>query len=206
MKSIPKKGQCRQPQRGIRRGRVFAALTPFLALIVLSACVGLEWIRPEATATPSVPDSGLPVVDDGAPLPPQVIEQRPAIGESLPLTGEIELAFDQEVDPVTMAAAFRLEGPDEAAVPGEITWPDTRTLRFVPDGLLEKETAYRVILGTVGVSAQGVSIAEPLELLFSTAGELRVSQTFPADGTVDVVNNAVITAIFNRPVVITALL
>ncbi|HLC05224.1 MAG TPA: Ig-like domain-containing protein, partial [Anaerolineales bacterium] len=201
MKSIPKKGQCRQPQRGIRRGRVFAALTPFLALIVLSACVGLEWIRPEATATPSVPDSGLPVVDDGAPLPPQVIEQRPAIGESLPLTGEIELVFDQEVDPVKMAAALRMEGPDGAAIPGEITWPDKRTLRFEPEGLLEKETAYRVILGTGAASAQGVSMAEPLELLFSTAGELRVSQTFPSDGTADVVNNAVITAIFNRPVV-----
>src|SRR3990172_124274 len=194
MNSNHKKGQSRQPQPRIQRGRLFAVGTAVLALILLSACVALEWIRPEVTPTPSIPDSGLPVVDDGAPLPPQVIEQRPAIGESLPLTGEIELAFDQEVDPVKMAAAFRMQGPDEAAVPGEITWPDTRTLRFVPDGPLEKETAYRGILGTVGVSAQGGSIAEPLELLFSTAGELRVSQTFPADGTVDVVNNAVITA------------
>ena len=201
MSSNHKKGQSRQPQPRIQRGRLFAVGTAVLALILLSACVALEWIRPEVTPTPSIPDSGLPVVDDGAPLPPQVIEQHPAIGESLPLTGEIELAFDQEVDPVKMAAAFRMQGPDGAAIPGEVTWPDKRTLRFEPDGLLEKDTAYRVILGTGGVSAQGVSIAEPLELLFSTAGELRVSQTFPSDGTADVVNNAVITAIFNRPVV-----
>src|SRR3972149_618472 len=135
-----KKGQSRQPQPRIQRGRVFAALTPFLALILLSACVALEWIRPEVTPTPSVPDRGLPVVDDGAPLPPQVIELRPAIGESLPLTGEIELVFDQEVDPVKMAAAFRMQGPDGATIAGEVTWPDKRTLRFEPDGLLEKET------------------------------------------------------------------
>jgi hypothetical protein len=201
MSAIHKSDQSIPPRGDLRRGRLFSVLAPFLALIVLSACVALEWIGPEATPTSSVPDSGLPVVDDGAPLPPQVIEQRPAIGESLPLTGAIELVFDQDVDPVAMAAAFRLDGPDGVAVAGEVTWPDKRTLRFEPDDLLDKDTAYRVILDSGAVSAQGVSLTEPLELLFSTAGELRVSQTFPADGTVDVVNNAVITAIFNRPVV-----
>ncbi len=56
-------------------------------------------------------------------------------------------------------------------------------------------------LGMKPTSAQGVALVEPYSFQFLTAGDLQVTQVFPSDGASDVASSAVITVIFNRPVV-----
>src|SRR5690606_30217839 len=47
----------------------------------------------------------------------------------------------------------------------------------------------------------GAQLAEPFTLGLTTVGYLKVSDTIPADGSVDVAPDSTITIIFNRPVV-----
>jgi uncharacterized protein YfaS (alpha-2-macroglobulin family) len=160
-----------------------------------------EPLGPTPTPTPLIDDSGLPVIDDGAPLPPQVMERQPVSGQELPLSGEIVLTFNQAMDPARTNSVWRMTGPEGESVPGTITWPDTRTLHFKPDQPLHKEAGYRISVDVGATTAEGVPLAEPFQSTYTTVGALQVSQTFPLDGTWDVTNDAVITAIFNRPVV-----
>jgi uncharacterized protein YfaS (alpha-2-macroglobulin family) len=129
------------------------------------------------------------------------MERQPVSGQELPLSGEIVLTFNQAMDPSRTVAAWQMIGPEGQTVLGNITWPDARTLHFKPDQPLLKETSYRVIVGTEAATAEGVPLAEAFDSTYTTVGDLQVSQTFPLDGTWDVTSNAVITAIFNRPVV-----
>jgi uncharacterized protein YfaS (alpha-2-macroglobulin family) len=151
--------------------------------------------------TPTLQDSVLAVVDDGSPLPLRVVERYPTSGQELSLSGEVVLKFNQAMEPTKTTASWRMVGPEGSDVPGKITWPDPFTLQFKADEKLAVEASYRAILSESAESAEGVSLAEPFELQFSTVGELQVSQTFPVDGTTEVSSDAVITAIFNRPVV-----
>lgn len=183
-----------------------AALLLLGAVLLLSGCKRAQppipaTEEPAGTPTVTVVDSGFPIVDNGEPLPPQVIEQLPPKGHELSLSGEITLVFDQAMEPAGTAAAWQLLGPDGATIPGEITWEDPRTMVFKPGELLSKEATYHALLGRTARSSQGVSLSEGLEFKFETVGDLQVSQTFPSHGARDVASSAVITAIFNRPVV-----
>jgi len=197
-----------------RRGPSLRAscLLPFLGLLLLTASCNLSQLVPSATPTaeilappqtptPTIPDSGFPVADSGVALPIEVVEVQPAQGQELPLRGEIVLTFNQAMEPKSTNAAWQLIGPDGDNVPGRVTWPEARTLRFQASRPLQMGSAYRAVLAQGASSAEGAALAEPLEFLFNSVGELQVGQTFPADGAIDVANDAVITAIFNRPVV-----
>jgi len=201
-----------RPEPSQRRGGRLRAsrLLPLLGFFLLiGACKPTritptptaEILAPPQTPTPTIPDSGFTVADSGAPLPVDVLEIQPAQGQELPLRGEILLTFKQAMNAKSTGAAWELIGPDGRSVPGQMSWPDARTLRFHASQPLEMASVYRLVLGQGALSAQGAPLAAPLEFLFNTVGELQVSQTFPADGALEVASNAVITAIFNRPVV-----
>jgi uncharacterized protein YfaS (alpha-2-macroglobulin family) len=154
---------------------------------------------PTAPAAPKF--SGLSVVDNGAPLPPTVLKQQPQGGEELPVDGHITLVFDQPMDANKTAAAWKLSGPDGSDVSGKISWSDARTLSFAPDKRLESGSIYHASLTTQAASAKGVALQDPFSFQFTTVGDLQISQVFPAPGTQDVASSAVVTVIFNRPVV-----
>ena len=151
--------------------------------------------------TPPIEDSGLQVVDDGSALPIQVIERQPAAGQELSITGELVLRFNQAMDTVRTAAAWKLLDPEGRTIRGKITWSDQKTLRFKPSSSLDLDSTYQVTLDKSAASAEGMTLVESIKWNFDTAGELEVSQTFPEDRTFDVANDSVITTIFNRPVV-----
>ncbi|NIM92240.1 MAG: hypothetical protein GTO18_00790 [Anaerolineales bacterium] len=157
--------------------------------------------EPSITSTPSIPDSGLPVVDDGSALPVYVVDQQPAIGQELPVTGEVVVRFNQPMNTSQTASAWYVYGPEGDAVQGQITWSDEQTLRFKPSQDLIVGSTYQVILHESAASVDGGTVLETLLWHFNTVGELQVSQTFPENGTFDVASDSVITAIFNRPVV-----
>lgn len=152
-------------------------------------------------ATPKVTQATLTAIDDGAPLPPQVVERHPGGAEELAPDGTIRLAFDQAMDAGKTAAAFQVNSQSGEPVSGQVFWPDARTLEFKPANRLESGSLYFASLGNQATSAQGAALVEAYNFQFLTTGELQVAQVFPADGAQDISSNAVITVIFNRPVV-----
>lgn len=164
---------------------------PFLFL--LSIVVGC---RP-AEATPEV----FQALDEGEQLPPQVIATNPSGGQEIAVDGEIEIQFDQAMDQDAAAEAWQFLDFEGASIPGEIAWPDDLTLIFTPDESLEPGASYTASLSTEAASAQGLPLNDKFSFMINTASELEISQVFPADGTEAVENAAVITVVFNRPVV-----
>jgi uncharacterized protein YfaS (alpha-2-macroglobulin family) len=162
--------------------------------------------RPEVITTPGAIKSpatpvAVEILDQNAPLPPRVIASQPTGGQELAPDGEVVVEFDQAMDPEKTTKAWQVTGPGGTQIVGEVTWPTPRTLRFTPGKPLESGQVYLASLSTQAASSEGLPLAEPLSLQFQTVGDLQISQVFPADGAVDVANNAVITVIFNRPVV-----
>ncbi|MEJ2598883.1 MAG: Ig-like domain-containing protein [Anaerolineales bacterium] len=152
------------------------------------------------TVTP-LPTSVYKVVDEGKPLPPQVIAQAPSGGKGIARDGNVSVTFDQPMNQEKTASAWKMVGPQDQPVQGQVTWSDERTLQFKPAAPLAYGETYLASLGTGAVSAQGVALQSPFEFQVNTVSPLQVSQVFPADGTGDIENKAVITVIFNQPVV-----
>jgi uncharacterized protein YfaS (alpha-2-macroglobulin family) len=192
--------------------RFFLAILLLTGILLASACLAGGLATSKPTPTPAavltsptaqpIPSGGdlVTILDDGAPLPPQVISIKPGEGQELPSGGQIEITFDQNMDQHAVASAWQMLAPNGSRIQGKLEWPTSRTMLFSPTGLMNG-TLYRASLGIQAASAQGVKLTDPLEFQFNTVGELQVSQVFPPDGSIDVENNAVITAIFNRPVV-----
>jgi uncharacterized protein YfaS (alpha-2-macroglobulin family) len=188
----------------------------FILSILVSACkpAGLPTNTPAPTKTAStpvvekqtlaptpLPTSVFKVADDGKPLPPQVIAQTPSGGEGIARDGRVSVTFDQPMDQNKTASAWKLVGPQDQPVEGQIVWPNDHTLQFKPSTPLDYGQVYLASLGSGAASAQGIALPSPFEFQVNTVSPLEVSQVFPADGTTDVENKAVITVIFNRPVV-----
>ena len=162
--------------------------------------------QPAATLTPTttptpVPTNLVKLDDDGAPLPPQVINTTPAGGQEIGANGIVQLQFDQAMEQNATSAAFSLLDPVGAVVTGDITWPSADTLIFTPAEPLTPEITYQATLSTDAASSENLTMADSFTLDISVASDLMITQVFPADGTLEVENNAVITVIFNRPVV-----
>ncbi len=186
-----------------------------IAVLVVSACQpspGIPRATPEPSPDKAYPptltavtqetDSGLDIVDNGAPLPPEVVAQEPLDGSEFPIDGEISLTFDQPMDRTKTGEAWQLRTSDGGVdVPGSITWIDSSKFTFAPNIPLEPGISYSASLSTDAASAESVQMSDSFQFKFSTVGPLQVSQVFPADQAEDAANNAAITVIFNRPVV-----
>ncbi len=64
------------------------------------------------------PESELTVIDDGSPLPPQVVGQQPNGAEELAMDGVIRLVFDQAMDTARTGAAFQVDSQNGESVKG----------------------------------------------------------------------------------------
>ncbi len=180
--------------------------------ILLSACKtgvapttqpGQEPETSAATHTPAPTPTmaGLPVMDAGSPLPVELVETKPAKGQGLSTAGKIRLTFNQPMDIEKTNAAWSFEDEQGNPVDGEIQWTSARSMEFTPARALKTSNRYLAKLSEKSTSAAGASLKDPLLIEFVTTGPLEIAQVFPADNTRDVANNAVITVIFNRPVV-----
>ena len=132
---------------------------------------------------------------------PHLISQQPEPGQELPLNGVIKLGFDQAMDQSIADKALKILDSSGKMVKGHISWLDSKTIQFKPTQTFNSSTRYEVNLSTEIKNGQGLPLPEDITIQFSTPSDLVVSQVFPADGALDVSNQAVITVIFNRPIV-----
>lgn len=130
------------------------------------------------------------------PAIPRVVRQTPLPSEELAVESPLVVEFNQPMDPKSLEGQVRME----PAAQGHWVVEDRR-LVFKPAAPLQPATAYRVVLGKGVKSSAGLPLADEVVLRFQTVGNLRVSQTQPADGAAEVERDIAITVVFNRPVV-----
>ena len=192
------------------RTRQIVLVISILMLSIFCSVFGSKQESPPESAqtesnqspTPTLaPTNDVKIVDDGSPLSPQIVSMQPAGGQELAANGIITIQFDQPMDQNTTSGAFALTGPGGNAIPGEITWSDAATLQFDPKDPLLPGEVYRARLSASATSTSKIALADSANFDIVVASELQVSQVFPADETYGVESNAVITVIFNRPVV-----
>lgn len=150
--------------------------------------------KPEPTAAPV---SAQPVPVEAIDWPPQVITSDPLPGQEVTLDTPITLLFDQPMDQTAVEAAFSME----PAVEGELSWPTPNQAVFTPSEPLALGQSYNVRVADSASSINGLTLEEPLDFAFQAAGPLRVTQTLPEDGARSVQADAIVTVVFDKPVV-----
>ncbi len=171
--------------------RHFITFVSILAILstLLAACRAIpQPATPTPATTPTTP----------APLPPQVIQVSPARSEEQPLDAPVQLVFDQPMEPASVQAAFTVE----PATGGDFEWPTPRIMQFKPARKgFERATRYTVALKKNARSQAGLMLEAPVQFHFTTVGFLEVTAVQPAEGTTEVATDAIVTVLFNRPVV-----
>lgn len=182
-----------------RRGETEAAPTA-------AATAEAEATEPAGTAAPVDTAEPEPVAESvaAAPVPVEAIDWPPTVVAGDPLPGQevgpdtpVTVRFDQPMDQASVESAFELA----PSVDGEISWPEPSVVVFTPAEPLELGQAYSVRIADTAASLNGQTLQEPVEFAFQAAGPLRVTQTVPEDGARSVQTDAIITVVFDRPVV-----
>ena len=168
-----------------------------LVAFILSACETPIQIPLPLPMPAASPISIEPVPVDS----PFLVGQTPLDGERLLLDAPITLTFDRDMDKAQTEAAFTFADENGDVVHGAITWTDSRTLRFTPDGQLAPASTYVASISTSAASADGKSPFSDIRVEFKTVESLTVGQVFPADGASEIDLDSTITVIFNRPIV-----
>ena len=156
---------------------------------------------PATEAAPAATETSAPTatLEPQEPVPPFVLNSSPERGQSQPLDAPIEVTFDQAMDRDSVEAAFAIE--PGASVDGAFEWVDDQTVRFSLTGGFKRGERYRVRVVETAQSQTGLTMLRPFELRFDAVGFLEVATVQPAAGTEEVAVEALVTVMFNRPVV-----
>jgi uncharacterized protein YfaS (alpha-2-macroglobulin family) len=154
--------------------------------------------KPTPTSTPTTIPTATPTPTPLPPLPPQVIQITSGQGAEMPLDAPVRLVFDQPMDADAVEDAFTIE----PAIAGEFEWISPRMVQFTPSGKgFDRATRYTVAIKEEARSEVGLKMDNLVQFHFTTVGFLEVGAVQPAEDTVEVATDAVITVLFNRPVV-----
>jgi uncharacterized protein YfaS (alpha-2-macroglobulin family) len=163
--------------------------------------------QPEPQLTPQITVEFNPPATAGpTPTPrplgnPILVDRNPVAGEELPVDKPLQLLFDQPMDRASVEQALSVKGSDGSAVAGVLDWTSDNAAAFIPSATWARASSYNIQLSTDAKSTKGLALARPEQFTVNTIGNLAVAQTIPSNGAQDVAADAVITVIFNRPVV-----
>ena len=178
-----------------RRGQTEALPTPAPTAAVEEA---KPTEPPDAEPQPTAePVAAVPVPVGAIDWPPQVVAGDPLPGQEIATNAPITVRFDQPMDQPSVEAAFAIE----PAVEGNMSWPAPDTTVFTPAGALEPGRTYNVRIADTAASVNGQTLPEAVEYAFQATGPLRVTQTIPDDGARSVQTDAIVTVVFDKPVV-----
>lgn len=128
--------------------------------------------------------------------PLEVVDTVPLVGQEIDLNEPIELFFNQPVNCDTAPSAVTIE----PAVSGQVTCSNG-SIRFEPSEPLARATSYTLTVSQALQAQSGSALVEPFALDLNTVGYLDVSEVLPAPDSSGIETDAVVTVIFNRPVV-----
>jgi alpha-2-macroglobulin len=130
-------------------------------------------------------------------LPPALVEVSPFPDSVIALNQPITLYFNQAMDRGSVEAALHFE----PRISGRFDWSDAQTVTFSPDQALAPGSRQQLTLDTSAQAANKQHLLGSVELNFQVAEPLRVVQTMPADGALDVDPESIVFVAFNQPVV-----
>jgi hypothetical protein len=142
----------------------------------------------------SVP--GMAAQQQTSDLPLQAIDSNPLAGQELGSEEPITIFFDQPINCDTAEGAVSLV----PAIEGTVSC-DGSSLTFTPSAAYPMATQLRLTVNESLQAQSGAALAEVFTLELNTLGTLMVSEVLPDDGAQGIETDAVITVIFNRPVV-----
>lgn len=101
---------------------------------------------------------------------PEVLDISPQSGDFIALDPKIQVTFNQPMDTASVESAFALRGPDGNAVPGTFAWNERGTVVTfsASGGLLPRETAYTLTVGSASRSRGGAPLGQDIQSQFST--------------------------------------
>jgi hypothetical protein len=137
---------------------------------------------------------------------PALLATNPALdGVNVPLTAVITATFNQPMDHASSEAAFALVGPN-GPVDGALRWSDdSRSLGFLPSGLLELGTTYQITFAEGARVTGGEGPAMPAtSSAFTTVLPPRLATTDPLAGGV-IEPYGTFTLYFDSPMDVTTL-
>lgn len=126
----------------------------------------------------------------------QWVDSAPLSGEELGRRESIMLYFDLPVDCDSARTAITME----PSIRGAISC-DGQVVTFTPGEAYQDATSYTLMVSNALRGANGEALAEAVALTFVTIDGLAVTEVLPADDSVGIETDALITVIFNRPVV-----
>ncbi|GIW11446.1 MAG: hypothetical protein KatS3mg061_2503 [Dehalococcoidia bacterium] len=130
------------------------------------------------------------------PRPPAVIAYEPDQLREVPPSTTVALVFNTAMDRGSVEQAFRVE----PVVEGSFTWQGNRLI-FQPKQPLQRNTTYSITLERTARSSADLTLAEPFQATFTTAGDLMVVAFYPTADASEVPVESPVTVAFNRPVV-----
>jgi uncharacterized protein YfaS (alpha-2-macroglobulin family) len=176
-------------------------LLVFVLLLVISACSFPSGETETPTPSPSQEivekaTATIPAIPTPTPqsLPPDLVESEPSPNSEIGLEGSIIFYFNQPMDQTSVEEA--LSGPS-----GRFSWNNESILVYKPNQPLNPAEQLNLQIGTQAQAANGISLVEPIDLVYHAVGYLNLAQALPEDGSIDVDPSSAILATFNRPVV-----
>jgi alpha-2-macroglobulin len=130
-------------------------------------------------------------------LPPALVEVAPFPDSVIAVNQPITLYFNQAMDRGSVEAALHFE----PRISGRFDWTDAQTVTFSPDQTLAPGSRQQLTLDTSAQAANKQHLLMSVALNFQVAEPLRVVQTLPADGALDVDPESIVFVAFNQPVV-----
>lgn len=164
-----------------------------LLVLLVSGCSfpSREQDSPDGTATTVLQARSV------GPLSPALVETTPMPGSEIPVAGEITFYFNQAMDKSSVETAIK----GSPALNGTFRWTDDATLVFSPAQPWPQNTDLTISLESAALSADGLAMEAPVDLKFSTADYLRLTQGLPEAETLEIAPGSAIVAAFNQPVV-----
>jgi uncharacterized protein YfaS (alpha-2-macroglobulin family) len=106
---------------------------------------------------------------------PQMLSWEPFHGENgVPLNAEIQMEFNQAMDPDSVADNFSLIDGDGQQITGQMEWDEEmRDFVFIPDQIFSRATSYAGILPGEVLSAGGTPLQLDTTFDFQTTGEFQ---------------------------------
>src|SRR5215211_7861998 len=146
--------------------RITLVLNCFLLMaLMLTSCSGAPVISISSTVTPSIPTP----TSFQQSLPPALVETDPPLGSVIGHQSPITFYFNQPVNKSTAEAALT------GLPPGTFTWKDEATLVFTPSQPYLPNAPLNIAIANSIQSATGFGMTEPIDLAFTVADNLHVT-------------------------------